>query len=71
MAQRSNRIKNVASVNHSCSEEPVFESILRADGQQILFQQPQPNADLRKIWSMKFNDIAIWISDKEKYSAVF
>jgi len=47
MAWRNNGIKNVASVNRSCSEEPVLELILHADGQEILFQQPRLLADIR------------------------
>jgi hypothetical protein len=45
-ASRNNRIKNAAPVNHSCSNEPVPKSILRANGHEIVFQQPQPITDI-------------------------
>ena len=46
-SQSNNRIRSVAGLNHCCAVRPVRESILRLGPLKILFQQPQPEEDIR------------------------
>ena len=60
LVTRNERIESGSTANQSYPKELMHESILRPNAIKIVFQQPQPKADIRDLFWLGEVDIPVY-----------